>query len=143
MLLGSGQDEDGIWRRLLKRLQEGIEGCRAKHVHLIDDGYLIATLLRCKAYTVYEFPDIIHRVIGGGIQFKDVERGILIEGAAGRTFAASLNIGCQILAINGSGENTRTGGLSYAPGTAKQEGMCKVLSANGILEGGRNMLLPD
>src|SRR6476620_1111202 len=63
MLLRSSQDEDGIRRWLLQRLQEGVEGRGTQHVHLIDDIDLVATLLRRKAHAVYQFADIIHRIV--------------------------------------------------------------------------------
>ena len=41
MLLCGGEDKDGIGRRLLKGLEEGVEGRDREHVYLINDVDLV------------------------------------------------------------------------------------------------------
>ena len=73
VLLGGGQDENDVLGRFLQRFQKGVEGCRRQHVHLVDDEYLILAYLRRDARLLHQRLDVLHRVVGGSIQFEDVE----------------------------------------------------------------------
>ena len=108
---------------------------------LIYDIDLILTSLWCKAYLLYQGPDIIDRVIAGGIQLMDIHGGTVIERHTGMTAVTGFTIGLQVLAIDSFSQDTGTGGLTYTPGTAEQEGMGQVVVLDGILEGGGDMLL--
>ena len=63
MLLGGGEDEDGVSRGLLESLQEGIERCSRQHVHLVDDIHAIFAYWGRDAHLVDEVAHIIHRVV--------------------------------------------------------------------------------
>src|SRR5258707_9046474 len=101
-----------------------MEGRRAEHVHLIDDIYIAFPWLRGESHLLYQGPDIVNRVIAGGVQFVDVEGGAVVEGYAGRTGVTGLAFRADVLAIDGLGQDTGTGGLANATRTAKQESMC-------------------
>ena len=80
MLLGSGEDEDHMSRRLLQGLEEGIEGSCGEHVHLVDDEHLVLTDLRRDACLLHQHLDILHGVVRGSVQLEDVIRALLVEG---------------------------------------------------------------
>ena len=40
--LGGGEDEDHAFRRLLQRLEQGVEGVAGEHVGFVDDEDLVA-----------------------------------------------------------------------------------------------------
>ena len=63
MLLGGGEDENGVSRGLLESLQEGIERCSRQHVHLVDDIHAIFAYWGRDAHLVDEGAHIIHRVV--------------------------------------------------------------------------------
>ena len=82
VLLRGGEDELGIRGRLFQGLQEGVEGCRREHVDLVDDVDLVLPNLRGNPHLVDQTADVFHRVVGRGVQLVDVERGVVVEGAA-------------------------------------------------------------
>ena len=52
VLLGGCEDEDGMRRRLLERLEECVERLLREHVHLVDDEHAVAANLRRNAHLV-------------------------------------------------------------------------------------------
>ncbi len=79
VLLRRCQDEDRIGRRLLQRFQKGIERRGAEHMHFIDDIYLVFACLRGKTHLFHQRPDIVDRVVAGGIQLMNIQRSPLIK----------------------------------------------------------------
>jgi hypothetical protein len=51
-------------------------------MHLIDDVNAVASYLRRDPDLLGQGPDIIHRIVGGSIQFMDAVGAVLIEGKA-------------------------------------------------------------
>jgi hypothetical protein len=142
VLFGSGQDEFGVCRGFFQCFQEGIESLLAQHVHLINDVYLVLATLRCVAHLLYQRADIFYTVVGGGIQFVDIERGVFVETLARSTGAAGFGIRAQILAVDGAGKYAGAGGFAYTTRPAKEECLAQLFVADGILKGTRHMLLP-
>ena len=63
---------------LLQGLQKGIKGCLGEHVHLVDDVDLESAYLRGEAHLINQLADVVHRLIGGRIQLKNIKAVILI-----------------------------------------------------------------
>ena len=68
MLLGGGKDEDGVRRRFLKSLQEGIESRRREHMHLVYDIDAVLAHLRRDLNLVHQFLDGIDTIVRSGIK---------------------------------------------------------------------------
>ena len=136
VLLGGGEDEDDVCRRLLQRLEEGVEGGRREHVHLVDDKHLVASQLRRYARLLHECLDMLHGVVRRGVKLEDVQRALLVERLARLTLVTGLAIGRRILAIDGFGKDAGTGGLAYAARPAKQVGMRQLARLHGVLQRG-------
>src|SRR5690606_25718286 len=69
-----GQNENGIWRRLLQRFQECIESRTGEHVNFIDNIDLESAVLGRIAHLVDQVADVVDGVVGGGVQFEDIQR---------------------------------------------------------------------
>ena len=123
VLFGRGQDENHVCGWFFQRFQKRVEGRRRKHVYLVDDENLVASHLWRNAGLLHQRLDVFHGVVAGRIQFKDVERPLLIERLAAFATVASLSVFGRILAIDGLCENSRTGRLSYAAWAAEQVGV--------------------
>ena len=82
VLLSRGENELGIRGRLLESLQEGVEGRRREHVHLVDDVDLVLPDLGRNPHLVHKVTDVIHRVVRRRVEFVNVERGVVVEGTA-------------------------------------------------------------
>ena len=74
MLFGCSQNKHRMRWRFLQRLQESVKRRLRKHVHLIDDVHFILTALRRDPHLVYNGSNVFNLIVGGGIQFKDIER---------------------------------------------------------------------
>ena len=72
--LGSSKNKDDMGRRLLERLQQGIESSRRKHVGLINDINLISASVRRIAYPFPQVAYIVNSGIGSAIDFGNIHR---------------------------------------------------------------------
>lgn len=87
-------------RRLFQCLQESIESRSTEHMHFVDDVYAVFPYLRQNPHLLYQSADIVHAVIGSGIQFVNIQRTPGIESLTGFAFVTRLCIGLQIQAID-------------------------------------------
>ena len=73
--LGGGEDEDGVRRRLLERLEEGVPGLLGQHVGLVEDVDLPAAAGRRVGDPLAQVADVVDRAVGGGVHLDHVDRG--------------------------------------------------------------------
>ncbi len=104
-------------------------------MNLVDDVDLVLPDLRWNPHLFHQTADVIHRVVGSSVQLVNVERGVVVEGTARLAFVAGLKVLGGVEAVDGLGHDTGTGGLAHATRTAKQEGLCQSVVADGILQG--------
>ena len=143
MFLGGGKDEDDMGRGLFQRLQEGVEGSRGEHVYLVDDEHLVFAYLWWDACLFHQCLDVLHGVVGGSIQLKDIERALLVESLTTLTVSARLSGFCRTHTVNSLGEDTGTGGFSHTSGTAEEVGVSEFSALYRILQRGGQRLLTD
>src|SRR5690348_11512454 len=111
-------------------------------MNLVNDINLEFSELRGKAHLLNQSADIIHRVVGSGIQFVNVQGSSFIEGSTGFTLSASFYIFCLIETVDGLGEDTRASGFTYTSGTAKQECLSQMVVFDGVFQRIGNRSLP-
>ena len=143
MLFRCGKNEDGIGGWFLQSFQEGIEGLLGEHMYLVDDVHTVFTDLGRDADLVHQCLDVLHTVVGGGIQFVDTVGTTLREGFAGLALAARLHICRRIRAVDGLCKNPRRCCLAYSSRAAEQIGVSQLPAYNGILEGSGNRVLSN
>ena len=68
MLLSGSQDEDGVCRRFLQRLQESVEGLVAEHVDLVYDIDAVLAHLRGNLHLLYQVAHCVNAAVGRGVQ---------------------------------------------------------------------------
>jgi hypothetical protein len=112
-------------------------------VDLIDDIDFVVASLGWITDLLNEGANIVHRIVGGGIQFMDGKGSALVKGLAGGAFSASLLMAVSEGAIDGFGQNASTGCLADASGPTKQVGLGQLALGNGITQGGGDMVLTD
>ena len=135
LFLGGSKNENGIFRRFLKRLEEGVECRLREHVHLIDDEDAVTAGLRRDTHLLGQVADVVHAVVGGGIQLVDVVRALLVERLARRALVAGLTLGRRVLAIDSLGKDAGTRRFAHTSRTAKEVGMSQTAAGDGRLEG--------
>ena len=77
---------------------------------------------------------MLHGVVAGSVELKDVERALLVERLARLARITSLAVFRRVLAVDGFGEDTGTSGLSHASGTAEEVGMCQLSALHRVLQ---------
>ena len=141
VLLRRRQDEDGMLRRLLQRLQERVERRLREHVNLVDDEHLVLADLRRNPHLLDEHADVLHRVVRSRVKLVDVVRASLVERLARLALAARLPVRLGIEAVDGLREDAGTGRLAHATRTAEQIRMRQPSALDGILQRHRQRTL--
>ena len=134
------QDENHIGGRLLQGLQQRIESARRQHMHLVDDIDFVFPFCGGIRYFIYDFPYIIHAVVGGGVDFYHVHAGPGGDGTADAALPAGA-IRPGILAVHRPGKDFRHSGLAGAPGPGEQIGVPDAVRLQLVLQRGHDMLL--
>ena len=83
---------------------------------------------------VPQVPDVVHAVIGGGVNFQHVHAGTGIDGPAGGTAVAGISA-YRVQAVDGFGQNFGAAGLARAPGPGEEIGVAHFSRHNLGLEG--------
>jgi hypothetical protein len=71
--LGGGHHEDDVGRRLLKSLEQRVEGGLSDLVGLVEDVDLVSIPAGRVAGGVAEFSNLVYAAIGGGVNLDDVD----------------------------------------------------------------------
>ena len=69
---GGGENELYVLRRLLECFEQGIEGGRSKHVHLVNVVDFEFALCRGKLNVFTDISDVIDAIVGGSVNFDDI-----------------------------------------------------------------------
>ena len=118
----SSQNKEQMLRRLLNDLQQSIEGRDGEHVHLVNNIHP-HLYLRWGIYCVVpQIPDIVHAVVGCGIDFQHVHAGTGINGLTGFAAVAGITV-IRVQAVDSLGQNFGAAGFARATGAGKQVGM--------------------
>ena len=128
VLFGGGQDKDRVPGWFLQGFQEGIEGRLGKHMHLIDDVNLVFSHLGRDPYLVDEVPDIVYRVVGGRVEFKDVKGKIL-------------PVLLLSVFVDFFRQYPGAGSFTYPAGPAEEQGLSQVVVFDGVQQRTGNGLL--
>ena len=156
--LGGGEDELGVRRRLLQRLQQRVERRRRQHVNFVEDVDLVARLHRRVADRVVDLAHVVDAVVGGGVHLDHVEMAALHDRLAlhaerrhrdGRAGDRTV----RQLIVERAGQDARGRGLAHAahagedPRLRNAAGLERVRDrahhrflADEIVEGGRTIL---
>ena len=133
MFFGGGKNEYGMTGRLFQRFQESIESGSRQHMYLVNDIYLVFTYLRRDTYLLYQLADVVHGVVGCGIQFMNVVRTLFIESCTRFTLVTGFSLCRGSHAVYSFGKNTCASSLSNATRTAEKIGVRQFACGDGIL----------
>ena len=130
-------------RRFLEGFEEGVEGLGGEHVNLVDDVDAVAPHLRWDLDLLQQGADIVYAVVGRGIELVDVVRAAFLESQTGFAFAAGFHVLPGMGAVDGFGEDAGGAGFTDSAGTAEKVGVRELAPLDGVLEGARDIVLPD
>ncbi len=120
--LGGGEDEHGVGRRLLQRLEQRVERAGGQHVHLVDDVDLVLRQRRRVLDLLAQIANLVHAVVAGRVDLHHVHAVFGLKGAADLAFAAGVAV-LGIQAVDGLGEHLGGAGLAGSAGAAEQIGV--------------------
>ena len=135
VLFGRRQDEDSVRRGLLQRLEESVERGLGKHVDLVDDIDAVLAHLRRDLHFLHQGLDVVHGVVGRGVQFMDAVRPAFLEGDAGLALPARFHVGPRMRTVDHLGEDARRRGLPHPARTAEEVGVGKLPPLDGVGKG--------
>ncbi len=145
--LGRGEDEDGLRRRLLQRLQEAVEGLLGQHMDLVDDIDLVAGRGWRIAHAVDQLADVVDAGMGRSVHLQDVDMPALRDRDARIAAAAGLGRGLALAvladAVERAGDDPGGRGLADAADPGQQECMRDPASAQRIAQGADQGVLAD
>ena len=113
--LGGGEDEFGVGRRLLQRLQQGVERLRRQHMHLVQHIDLVARLDRRVADAFQDVADVVDAGVRRRVHLHHVH---VLAGHDGRVVPPVGGQGQRRLVdavgfvVQGAGQQTRGRGLA-------------------------------
>ena len=140
--VGGRKNELRVGRRFLERLQQGIEGRHAEHVHFVDDRDLEGPAGWRVAHGLAQVAHLIDAVVGCAVDFQHVQIVAGGDLATGITFTARRRRR-PLLAIQRPRKNTRQRSFANSARADKQVRMREALQFNGVAQGLHHMILPD
>ena len=140
--LGGREDEDGVRRRLLERLQKGVERLGRQLVGFIDDIDLVLPHRGSEAHLVPKVPHLVDAAVGRGVDLDEVEKTALPDRDAALAPVAGLAI-LGVRAVHRLRDEAGDRGLP-GPANARQEvGMGDLSVRDRVPERPGDVLLTD
>ena len=140
--LGRGEDEHHVGRRLLQRLQQGVERLGREHVDLVDDVDLLAPLGRGVADGLAQVAGVLDAAVGGAVDLHHVDRLAADDLPAEVAHAAGRG-GRPLRAAQRLGQDAGGAGLAHAAGPGEQEGVVHPPEGDGVAQRAGDVLLTD
>ena len=131
--LSGGQDKHQVGGGLLQDLQQGVEGGSGQHVDLVHDVDPFTDGGGGIDRLVPEGADLVHAVVGGGVQLQHVQDGAVFDAQTGGALVAGVAV-LGILAIDRPGQDLGAGGLAGAPGAGEQVGVGQPVPGHLLLQ---------
>ena len=138
--LGGGQNEQHVLRGLFQGLQQGVVGTGGQHVHLVDDVNTLGEGSRRKGGLFPDVTDVVHAVVGSGVDLADVQGSVLQNGAAGGAGVAGAAVD-RMLAAHRPGQDLGTGGLAGTAGAGEQIGVAGAAGRHLIAQSAGDVVL--
>ena len=129
--LGGGEDEGGVRRRLLERLQERVPGLAGEHVRLVEDVDLPVAGCGDVADPLAQVADVVDGAVRGGVHLDHVERGPGGDRQA-RLALAARGQGRAVDAVERAGEDLRQRGLAGAARADEQVGVVDAVALDRV-----------
>ena len=145
--IGRGQHKLEVSRRLLQRLEHGVESRVGEHVDLVDHEDLEASDHRLVNRLLEQLGDFVHAPVGSSLELGVVHKTATVDVHAGLANAArrggDVTLPVRSCAVERLGQNARHRGFAHAAGAGEQISMVQALRAERIAQGLDHMRLPD
>ena len=122
--LRGGQNENEVGRGLLQNLQQRVECGSGEHVDLVHDVYAVFYLGRGVDGLVPQGADVVHAVVGGGVQLQHIQETSVVNAQTGGTLITGVTV-YRMLAVDSLGQDLGAGGLTGTAGTGEEVGVAQ------------------
>ena len=109
-------------------------------MHLVDDVHLIGADAGRISRLIPQVADVVHAVVGGGVDLHHVQDGTVVDAPAHLALAAGV-AALVVGAVDCLGENLGAGGLAGTAGAGEQIGMAHTVGCDLVLQRGHDVLL--
>ena len=140
--IGRRQQKLYMLRRLLQRLQQGVETVAGQHVHFVNQVDLEAAARRRVLHVVQQFAGIFYLGAAGRIDLNQVNETPLVNLTAGGALPARLGT-YPPLTVQAFGKNTRDRGFTHTAGAGKQIGVVQPVVIQRVDQRLQHMRLPN
>ena len=140
--VGGGEQELGVLRRFLQRLQQRVEGVSRQHVHFVDQVHLVLATGRAVLRVLDHLAHVVDAGVARRIDLQQVEEPAGIDIDADRAHAAWLGADAA-LAVEALGEDPRDGGLADPARSGEQEGVVDPPAVERMGQCADHVLLAD
>ena len=145
--LGRREDELDVRRRLLKRLQQRVEGLLRQHMHFVDDIDLVARGPWRIAHALDQLADIVDAGARRRVHLHHVDMAVggngdaVVANPTRRDRRTALAIRAQ--AVQRPGDDARGRGLTHPTHAGQHEGVGDAVLGEGVGEGADQRILAD
>ena len=137
-----GEDELYVGRGFLQGFEQGIKGRGGEHVDLIDVVDAEIPHRGGIADGFAEGADVVDAVVGGAVDFGDVEAAAFGDLDADGIVGVEIDLGAAG-AVEGLGEDAGGGGFSRAAGAHEEVGVGEAVLGNGVAQGADHVVLAE
>ena len=146
--LGRGEHEFGVLRRLLQRLQEGVERRRRQHVDFVDDVDLVARARRRIAHAVIDLAHVVDAGVRGGVHLQHVHvpafhDRLAMHAECRHRDGRPLHRAVGQFVVQRAGQDARGGGLADAADAGEDPGLRNAPGLERVRDGADHGLLAD
>src|SRR5262249_53779907 len=146
--LGGGEHELDVRRRLLERLEQGVERLRRQHVHFVEDVDLVAGGHRRIAHRVVDLADVVDAVVRRRIHLDDVRvpafhDGLAVHAELRQVRGRAGDRAVGELVVERAGENARRRGLADAAYAGEDPGLGNAARGERIGDRAHHGVLAD
>jgi hypothetical protein len=142
MRFGGGKEKFDVRRRFFKGLEQCVPGGVGQHVDFVDNVDLEPASGGCVLDVVAQVADVLDLVVGGAVNFDDIQRISRGDLAAGFAFATGFGDNAGF-AVQRFCEDPGGRGFPDAARADEQVGMADALLGDGVLQGARDVFLSD
>ncbi len=125
---GGGEHELGVLRRLLQRLEEGVERLLRQHVDFVDDVDLVARARGRIAHAVGDLAHVVDAGMGGGVHFQHVDvpafhDGLAVQARRRHVDGRPLDRTVRQFVIQRPRQDARGGGFAHTADAGQNPGL--------------------
>jgi hypothetical protein len=131
-----------VRRRLLERLQQGVERRRAQHVHLVDQVDAELAVRREKTDILPQITDLLDAIVARAVNLEHIKT-VTRRDFAARIALAAGRFGRTLCAVERFGEDPRRRGFAHSTRTDEQVGVGQAFTLDGVAQGAHHGILPE